>query len=54
MLSDFMSLRAEPDAPVVVGPQQLNMLSPSGIVSNCRVSRSEVHFSTANISPHKY
>lgn len=30
------------------------MLSPSGITSNCRVSRSEVHFSTANISPHKY
>lgn len=27
MLSDFMSLRAEPEAPVVVGPQQPNALA---------------------------
>lgn len=30
------------------------MISPSGIASSCRVSRSEVHFSTANTSAHKY
>lgn len=30
------------------------MLSASGITSSFHVSRSEVHFSTANISPHRY